>query len=142
LIGGVTNIGTIGREYVDVSYKTFDQRGISHRKGTSNQAETTLEILVNREAIGQFILKIARESDNQYLFKIEYGNGELDFFAALVSSVSNLQGDGNTIRNLSANLVVDHKGIIEKNTTFFKDVPGLVSTFPLLSTIGVPSSKL
>ena len=112
-IGEVTSIGGRGRTYNDVSYTNLATRGTTHRKGSYDESELSIEIGVDRSNAGQVLLKAASDSDANHSFRIVYSNGETDFFEALTFSFADAGGDSDTIRAVTATLRVDSRGIVE-----------------------------
>lgn len=90
--------GAGGKTFEDVTYTVLGDRATKHLKGTSDQPEETMEIVVDRADAGQVLLKEALESDNEYSFKVVYNNGEIDYFQALVTGNAGAGGDSNTVR--------------------------------------------
>ena len=113
VIGNVANLPPMGRVYTDVPYDSLDVRGTRHVKGTYDEPEIPLEIGVVRLDAGQVILKTASDSDSSYTFKFEYSNGEIDYFQAKVFSLVGAGGDNNATRAITANIRIDHQGVIE-----------------------------
>ena len=112
-VGELVSVGSRGRTYTDVSYKTLAQRGTLHKKGSYDEPETPLEIGVDRADAGQILLKAASDSDNNYAFKVAYSNGEIDYFQGLVFSYVTNGGDSDTMRMVTANVRIDRQGVIE-----------------------------
>jgi len=113
VIGEVISVGGMGRTYADVSYKSLAQRGTVHKKGSFDQPEIPIEIGVNRTDAGQVILDSASTSDANHGIKIEYSNGEIDYFETLVFGVVSAGGDSDTIRSVTASIRIDIQGIVE-----------------------------
>lgn len=112
-VGEVSNLGDRGRTYEDVSYNTLGERGTVHLKGTYDEPETTFEMISDRSDAGQVIMNAASKSDADYAFKVQYQNGEIDYFQAKVFSFVTVGGEANTVRSVSANIRVDRQGVIE-----------------------------
>ena len=111
-VGQLINFPDVGRVYTDVAYNSLDVRGTRHIKGTYEEPETALEFGVVRLDTGQVILKTASTSDASFTFKFEYSNGEIDYFQAKVFSLVSAGGDGDTTRAITANVRVDHQGVV------------------------------
>jgi len=111
-VGQLINFPDVGRVYTDVAYNSLDVRGTRHIKGTYEEPEIPLELGVVRLDDGQIILKTASDSDASFTFKFEYSNGEVDYFQAKVFSLVSAGGDGDTIRAITANVRIDHQGVI------------------------------
>tara|TARA_R110000772_G_scaffold60108_9_gene135718 strand:- start:1528 stop:1986 length:459 start_codon:yes stop_codon:yes gene_type:complete len=113
VLGEVINLPEIGRVYTDVSYNSLAVRGTRHTKGSYEEPEIPIEIGVDRLDAGQIILKTALNSDASFSFKVAYGNGEIDFFLGKVFSLVSAGGDNNTTRVITANVRIDHQGVVE-----------------------------
>ena len=113
-IGEVTTApGSGGKTYEDVSYTTLADRATKHLKGTSDQAEQTLEIVVDRADAGQALAVAALDSDNEYAMKVEYNNGEVDYANVLVTGYEGAGGDSNTIRTATMTFRRNFQGTVE-----------------------------
>lgn len=112
-VGEVSSVGDRGQTYEDVTYTTLADRATKHLKGTSDQPETSIELIINRSDAGQTMLQSASQSDAQYAFKLEYGNGEVDYFQALVYSFVTVGGDANTVRTGTVNIRLDARDAVE-----------------------------
>lgn len=105
--------GNGGFKFEDVSYTVLGVRATKHLKGTSDQDEEEMEVVVVRSDAGQKLLKAALQSDNQYAFKVVYNNGEIDYFQALVTGFSGQGGDSNTVRMATINFRRDYRDVVE-----------------------------
>ena len=112
-IGEVVSVGDRGRTYADVSYTSLGERGTLHRKGSYDEPETPFEIGVDRADAGQILIKAASTSDIEQSFKVEYNNGEIDYFTGLVFSFVTVGGDTDTMRMVTANIRIDRQGVVE-----------------------------
>ena len=112
VLGEVINLPEIGRVYTDVAYNSLAVRGTRHIKGSYEEPEIPIEIGVDRLDAGQIVLKTASDSDASFSFKVAYGNGEIDFFLGKVFSLVSAGGDNNTTRVITANVRIDHQGVI------------------------------
>lgn len=134
-VGEITTLGDRGRTYEDVSYNTLGERGTVHLKGSFDEPETPFEMVAARADAGQIIMKAAAASDNEYAFKVEYNNGDIDYFQGTVFSFVTGGGDSNSIRTLTSNIRVSRQGVI--------DVAGPVATsFTLTYTAGANGSLI
>jgi hypothetical protein len=98
-IGEITSVpGSGGRTYEDVSYNVVSRRATEHRKGTFDEAEQTMEVVVVREDAGQILAEEALDSDDYYAFKIEYSDGEISYYQAMMTGFEGAGGDANTMR--------------------------------------------
>ena len=113
-VGEVTTApGSGGKTFEDVSYTVLADRATKHLKGTSDQAEQTLEVIDDRSDAGQILLKAALESDDQYAFKGLYNNGEIDYFQALVTGYEGEGGDANALRMSTVTFRRDYRNVVE-----------------------------
>ena len=112
VVGQVISFPDNGRVYTDVAYNTLSVRGTRHIKGTYDEPEIAIELGVVRLDAGQVILKTASDSDASYTFKALYANGEIDYFQAKVFSLVSAGGDGDTTRAITANVRIDHQGVV------------------------------
>lgn len=104
--------GDGGTTFEDVSYTVLGRRATVHLKGTSDQPEETMEVVVDRNDAGQIMLKAALLSDNQYAFKVVYNNGEIDYFQALVTGNAGEGGDSNTVRMRTVTFRRDYRDVV------------------------------
>lgn len=112
-IGELMSFGDRGQTFEDVNYNTLGDRATKHLKGTTDQPETEVEMAIDRDDAGQVLFKAAKNSDDEYSFKVEYSNGEIDYFQALVYSFVTVGGDANTIRTATASLRINYQDVIE-----------------------------
>lgn len=113
VVGEVSNIGDRGQTFEDVNYTVLGTRATKHLKGTSDQPETTIELVIDRDDAGQILLKEASASDDLYAYKVAYANGEVDYFNALAYSFVTVGGDANTVRTGTANIRLDERDAVE-----------------------------
>lgn len=112
-IGEITTaVGSGGRTYEDVSYVVINDRATKHRKGTYDEAEQTVEMVVVRDDAGQVLCNAALDSDNYYAFKVEYNNGEIDYFTGLVIGFEGEGGDANTMRMATLTMRRNYQGTV------------------------------
>lgn len=113
-IGEVTTApGSGGKTFEDVSWTTLADAATKHRKGTSDQAEQTMEIIDDRDDGGQDILKTALDSADEISMKVTYNNGEVDYAQILVTGYEGTGGDANTLRQSTVTFRRNYQGTIE-----------------------------
>ena len=115
-VGEVTDAGDIpSRVYNEVTHSPLSQREVITLKGSYSQSPTTMVIGDDISDAGQVLLKAGAASDDCYSFKVEYQNGDIDYFTALVFQFSKNLGDNNTIvgRTLQLNTQND---VVEVDT--------------------------
>ncbi|MGL4517066.1 MAG: hypothetical protein ACRCUH_10305 [Shewanella sp.] len=108
----VTVPGTGGTTYEDVAVKVVGRRATLHFKGSSDQEEESMEILVDRTDAGQNLALAARDSDNQYAFKVVYSNGEIDYYQALVYSFVGAGGGSDDMRQATISFRRDSRDVV------------------------------
>lgn len=114
VIGEVSSApGSGGKTFEDVAYTVLNKRATIHKKGTSDQAEQTMEVVVIRGDEGQELAKEALDSDNYYSFRVTYNSGEIDYFLARVTGYEGEGGDSNTIRMATITFRRSPDGVIE-----------------------------
>jgi hypothetical protein len=86
LIGEITDGGTHGRSYAEVTHNPIASRGTQKFKGSFNEGNKTLQLGLDSDDAGQILLKAALLSDNDYSFEVVYPGGDIDWFQAKVMS--------------------------------------------------------
>lgn len=112
----VITIGDQGREYADVTTKVLGERGTTHSKGTFDQGTFEMTLLDLTSDPGQIMLNDGNdgaEIDTNHSFKVEYNNGEIFYFQALIQSYKIIGGDGDTNRTARAVLIIDTRGVVK-----------------------------
>lgn len=102
-----------GKTFEDVSWNTLSDRATKHAKGTYDQPEISLTVIDDRTDAGQTLGKAALESDDEYAFKVEYNNGEIDYFQALVIGYAGEGGDANALRQSTLTMRRNFQGTVE-----------------------------
>ncbi len=93
LIGEVTNVGEYGREYNMIEHTPIDTRLTVSIKGNYKAGSLSLAFGSIPLDAGQIIINAASKSDNDYSFKIERNDGEIDAFTGKVTQFKpNVQG--------------------------------------------------
>jgi hypothetical protein len=135
-IGEITSVpGSGGRTYEDVNYNVVSRRATEHRKGTYDEAEQTMEVVVVRDDAGQVLAEQALDSDNEYAFKVEYSDGEISYYQALVTAFEGAGGDANTMRMATVTFRRSSQGTIV--------IPGSgLNSFTLTYTAGANGSLI
>jgi hypothetical protein len=117
VIGEVTDAGSHGKTYADITHKPIATRATQHFKGSFDQGTKTVTMGLDQDDAGQDIARQAVDSDASYSFKFTYPNGDADYFQALVSSFVKGVTGVDTIITASMNLLLTSSstgvGIIE-----------------------------
>lgn len=103
-IGEVTDGGSHGRTYAEVTHQPIKTRGTQKFKGSFNEGTKTLQLAIDDDDIGQLVLKEALNSDRDYSFAVTYQDGAIDFFQAKVLSFEKATGGVDSIRAATVNL--------------------------------------
>jgi len=113
-IGEITSPPTGGgRNYEDVTYNLLKERATVHLKGTYDENETTFNLVVRRSDAGQALLRAAHLSDDYYSFKVQYPDGDIDYYQARVFGLVDDQGDANAVRLKSCTIRKHPNGVVE-----------------------------
>lgn len=103
-IGEITDGGSHGRTYAEVTHNPIGTRGTAKFKGSFNEGTKTLQLAIADEDPGQVIVKAALYSDNDYSFRVTYQDGAIDYFQAKVMSFEKATSGVDTIRSATINL--------------------------------------
>ena len=85
-IGEITDGGSHGRTYAEVTHMPIGNRGKQKFKGSFDEGNKTLQLAISGADAGQVLTKAALLSDNPYAFKVLYQGGAIDYFQARVMS--------------------------------------------------------
>ena len=116
-VGEITDGGSHGRTYNEVTHGPIDTRGTQKFKGSFNEGTKTLQLALDSSDAGQLIVKQALASDDSFSFKVEYQGGDVDYFQALVLSFQKATAGVDSIRSATVQLSLttskDGVGIVE-----------------------------
>lgn len=104
LIGEVTDGGSHGRTYNEVTHNPIGTRGTRKFKGSFNEGTKTLQLAIDDDDAGQTLLKAALNSDADYSFKVEYQGGAIDYFQAKVMSFEKAASSVDAMRSATVQL--------------------------------------
>lgn len=85
-IGEVTNLGEFSRQYNIITYTALDERQIKKLKGSYDEGTLPVNLAYDPADSGQAILEAARDSDNNYSFRVTLQDGTYFYFQAKVTS--------------------------------------------------------
>lgn len=105
-IGEITDSGSHGRVYAEVTHNPIGSRGTQKFKGSFNEGTKTLQLAISPGDAGQVILKDALKSDATFSFKVLYQGGDADYFQARVMSFEKAAAGVDTIRSATVNLSI------------------------------------
>lgn len=105
-IGEITDGGSHGKTYAEVTHNPIDTRMTQKFKGSINIGTKTLNLAIDDDDAGQVLLKAALDSDNDYSFKVTYQDGSIDYFQAKVMSFEKAATSVDSIRTATVNLAL------------------------------------
>ena len=106
LVGDTTDIGEYGVDYTILEHTPIDS-GITQKiKGNANYGSLSVKMGSVPADAGQVILLTASTSANDYAFKIEKMDGDIDAFMGKVTTFKPTV-QGNTIISKSVNIVLN-----------------------------------
>ena len=103
-IGEVTDGGSHGRTYAEVTHQPINSRGTQKVKGSFNEGTKTLQLAIDDDDLGQLVLKEALNSDKDFSFAVSYQDGAIDYFQAKVLSFEKATASVDSIRAATVNL--------------------------------------
>lgn len=131
-VGEITNFGEIGgREYTAVTHTPINKRKTVTRKGTYDYPEFTLEVGRDSTDAGQDMLKLGRDSDASYSFRLTRQDGSIIYLTAQVMSFVNVVGEANTIAGYNVGVKQDDDEV---------DVPGAGTLYTVTYLAGANGS--
>ena len=113
-IAEIVDFGELGAEYDLITHQPVGVRTTFKFKGAKNSGQMTLQLGQDLEDIGQDNLRIARDSDNAYNFKIEYNDAAItsgstntiDTFKAMVMGFKTQIGGVSSIISATSTLEI------------------------------------
>lgn len=113
-IGEITDLGSIGRTYAEVTHNPVGSRGTIKKKGSYNDGTMTVQAAYVPGDAGHVIVATALGDDAYYSFKLLYQDGTIKFFQAQVMSAPVNAGTVDTITGTTFNLSIKSGSIITK----------------------------
>ena len=88
-VGEVETIGDYGDEDGDVTFTPLAAARVKHLKGASDAGTTAITVGLDAGDAGQIAMAQAKKNRSRYdyPFKVEYPDGEIDYFVGKVMSV-------------------------------------------------------
>ena len=105
-IGEITDGGSHGKTYAEVTHNPIDTRMTQKFKGSINIGTKTLNLAIDDDDAGQILVKTALDSDSDYSFKVAYQDGAIDYFQAKVMSFEKATASVDSIRTATVNLAL------------------------------------
>lgn len=106
LVGDTTDIGEYGAEYTMIEHTPIDSGVTQKIKGNANYGSLPVKLGSVPADAGQVILLAASTSTNDYAFKIEKTDLDIDAFVGQVSSFKSTV-QGNVILSKSVNIALN-----------------------------------
>jgi hypothetical protein len=104
VVGEVTDIGELGREYATVTHSPVGSRSVKKFKGSYNNGSMQIQMARDASNAGQVAMKAALLSDADYSFKVTLQDlskihfiGKVTAFKNSVGSVDQITGSNCTI---------------------------------------------
>ena len=105
-IGEITDGGSHGKTYAEVTHNPIDTRMTQKYKGSINIGTKTLNLAIDDDDAGQILVKTALDSDSDYSFKVVYQDGAIDYFQAKVMTFEKATTSVDSIRTATVNLAL------------------------------------
>ena len=105
-IGEITDGGSHGKTYAEVTHNPIDTRMTQKFKGSINIGTKTLNLAIDDDDAGQILVKTALDSDSDYSFKVAYQDGAIDYFQAKVMSFEKATASVDSICTATVNLAL------------------------------------
>jgi hypothetical protein len=106
-VGEVEDAGEIGDEAATQSFTALNNRRVRKVKSTYDAGTQTLSLGLDRADAGQIAMKAALKSDSNYAFKIEYIDGECDYYVGQVTTFRDSIGGADAIRKASTAIAIN-----------------------------------
>lgn len=113
-IGEVTNLnGDIGPEANLVTYTALQDAIVRKLKGSINHGALDLEIALDPDDVGQAAMETAAGVKVPYYFKVEFEDGEIRYFPALVMSAKERLGGADDVKKLMVKIEITAPGVLK-----------------------------
>lgn len=111
-VGEITDLGSFGKEYAQVTHTSLGNRQTVKRKGSYNNGSMALQLGRDTSDAGQAILIVAVDSDDSYPVKVTLQDDTVIYTTAQVMSYTTNIGSPDSIVGASVTLEID-RAIIE-----------------------------
>lgn len=105
-VGEITDAGSIGRTYNEVTHSPLGTRGTQKLKGSYNDGTQTLQLAYAPGNAGQALIQTALDDDDYYSFKATLQDGTIAYYQALVMSAPLNIGGVDTVTNSTVGLSI------------------------------------
>ena len=106
-VGEIEDAGEIGDEAGTQTFTALGNRRVRKVKTTFDAGTQTLMLGLDRADAGQIAMKAALKSDENFAFKIEYPDGETDYYVGQVTSFRDQIGSAESIRKASTAVAIN-----------------------------------
>lgn len=113
-VGEIEDAGEIGDEAATQTFTALNNRRVRKVKTTFDAGTQSLTLGLDRTDAGQLAMKAALKSDDNFAFKIEYPDGETDYYVGQVTAFRDQIGSADSIRKATASVAI--------NSAVFTDV--------------------
>lgn len=115
VLGELTGLPDSGEEYADIPVQVIGDAngGTDHYIGVQDQPESVLSFVRDVSDAGQVILAAASGIVTPTAFKLEYTNGEIEYWQALVYSFRRIGGEANAVRMGQSKIRIVKQGVID-----------------------------
>lgn len=103
-IGEITDAGSHGKTYAEVTHNPIGTRMTQKFKGSINIGNKTVQLAIDDSDPGQIVCQTALDSDNDFSFKVAYQGGSIDYFQAKVMSFEKSATSVDSMRTASMTL--------------------------------------
>ena len=113
LIGEITDAGSHGKTFAEVTHNPIGTRGTQKFKGSFNLGTKSIQLALDDDDAGQTLAKAALESDEDYYFQVTYPDGSSDNFPAKVMAFTKSVSSVDTVITgaLELSLTTDKAGV-------------------------------
>ncbi|MFC0709224.1 phage tail tube protein [Azorhizophilus paspali] len=113
-VGEVEDAGEIGDTVGTTTFTALSNRRARKYKTIFDAGEQQLVIGLDGADAGQAALKAAQKVKSDYAFKVDYGDGSVDYYVGQVTSVRKALGTAESIRKLNVGIAIN-SAIVEDN---------------------------
>lgn len=112
-IGEITDPGEFGRKFAVIKHNPVGSRGTRKFKGSFDEGQMNVKMALDNGDAGQQLLKTARDSDNDYSFKVVLPGGDTYYFQAKVTEfqIGGLTVDAVTAATVGLDLTTTNTGV-------------------------------
>lgn len=106
-VGEIEDAGEIGDEAATQNFTALANRRVRKVKTTFDAGTQSLTLGLDRADAGQIAMKAALKSDSNFAFKIEYPDGEADYYIGQVTAFRTQIGSADSITKASASVAIN-----------------------------------